>query len=71
MALSSACLVHGVVRSGSARWPPRPPGTTPAPITSESAVYEFAQAYANKNERDHRALTDSIGAGRIAAKPGQ
>jgi uncharacterized protein (DUF2252 family) len=34
----------------------------------ERAVGAFAAAYADQNERDHRALVDAIGAGRIAAE---
>jgi uncharacterized protein (DUF2252 family) len=37
----------------------------------DMALYEFAQAYADQNERDHRALTDAIGTGRVAAVSGQ
>jgi uncharacterized protein (DUF2252 family) len=36
----------------------------------ESAVGEFAQAYADQNERDHRALVDAISSGRVAAESG-
>ena len=34
------------------------------------AVREFAEAYADQNERDHQALVDAIAAGRIAAEAG-
>lgn len=34
------------------------------------AVREFAEAYADQNERDHRALVEAIAAGRIAAEAG-
>jgi uncharacterized protein (DUF2252 family) len=34
------------------------------------AVQEFAAAYADQNERDHRALLDAIAAGRITAETG-
>jgi uncharacterized protein (DUF2252 family) len=36
----------------------------------DSAVAEFASAYADQNERDHRALVDAIAAGRITAEYG-
>jgi uncharacterized protein (DUF2252 family) len=34
------------------------------------AVGEFAQAYADQNERDYAALMGAIGSGRVAAEPG-
>ena len=34
------------------------------------AVGEFAQAYADQNERDYAALMGAIGSGRLAAEPG-
>jgi uncharacterized protein (DUF2252 family) len=34
------------------------------------AVREFAEAYADQNERDHQALVDAIAVGRIAAEAG-
>ncbi|MDN5915810.1 MAG: DUF2252 domain-containing protein [Pseudonocardia sp.] len=34
------------------------------------AVRSFAEAYADQNERDHRALLDAIASGRITAEPG-
>ena len=36
----------------------------------DMAVGEFAQAYADQNERDYAALMGAIGSGRIAAEPG-
>ena len=33
----------------------------------DDAVREFAEAYADQNERDHRALREAIAAGRITA----
>jgi uncharacterized protein (DUF2252 family) len=36
----------------------------------DNAVREFADAYADQNERDHRALLDAIASGRLAAEPG-
>jgi uncharacterized protein (DUF2252 family) len=36
----------------------------------ETAIAEFAEAYADQNERDHRALIAAIKAGRIAAEEG-
>jgi len=36
----------------------------------ETAVAEFAEAYADQNQRDYRALTDAIQAGRVIAQEG-
>jgi uncharacterized protein (DUF2252 family) len=36
----------------------------------DEAVREFAEAYANQNERDHRLLLDAIRSGRITAESG-
>jgi uncharacterized protein (DUF2252 family) len=36
----------------------------------DMAVGEFAQAYADQNERDYAALMGAIGSGRVAAEPG-
>src|SRR3712207_1030474 len=36
----------------------------------DDAVREFAEAYADQNERDHRALVEAIAAGRIPAVTG-
>jgi hypothetical protein len=36
----------------------------------DRAVGEFARSYADQNERDHRALVDAIGTGRIEAESG-
>ncbi|GEL19768.1 DUF2252 domain-containing protein [Pseudonocardia asaccharolytica] len=36
----------------------------------ETAVREFAEQYADQNERDHQALLDAIGSGRITAETG-
>jgi uncharacterized protein (DUF2252 family) len=36
----------------------------------EVAIREFAQTYADQNERDHRALVEAIGSGRIVAESG-
>jgi hypothetical protein len=36
----------------------------------EVAVHEFAESYANQNERDHRSLVEAVAAGRISAEPG-
>ena len=60
------------------RWP----GRTPAPATGspspptwaardvfDQAIAEFAEAYADQNERDHAALVDAVAAGRITAEP--
>jgi hypothetical protein len=35
------------------------------------AVREFAEAYADQNERDHQSLLDAIGSGRITAEAGE
>jgi hypothetical protein len=37
----------------------------------DEAVREFAQAYADQNERDYAALTAAIRAGQVPAQPGQ
>jgi uncharacterized protein (DUF2252 family) len=37
----------------------------------ENAVAEFANAYADQNERDHAALREAIEVGRVAADPGR
>jgi hypothetical protein len=34
------------------------------------ALGEFAQAYADQNEHDYRALTDAIRSGRVVAETG-
>ena len=36
----------------------------------DRAIVQFARAYADQNERDYRALTDAVAAGRIIAKSG-
>jgi hypothetical protein len=36
----------------------------------DEAIGEFAEAYADLNERDHQALLDAIRSGRIVAEPG-
>jgi hypothetical protein len=36
----------------------------------DTAVAAFAEAYADQNERDYKALTDAIASGRIEAKTG-
>ncbi len=36
--------------------------------TFDLAIAEFAYAYADRNERDHAALTEAIGSGRLAAE---
>jgi hypothetical protein len=36
----------------------------------DEAIAAFAEAYADQNERDHRALADAVESGRIAASPG-
>ncbi len=59
------------------RWP----APTPAPATGwpspaylgrgdrfDQAVADFATAYADQNERDHRRLLEAIGAGEVQAE---
>jgi uncharacterized protein (DUF2252 family) len=41
-----------------------------ASASFDVAVREFAESYADQNERDHQALVDAIAAGRIAARAG-
>jgi NAD(P)H-dependent flavin oxidoreductase YrpB (nitropropane dioxygenase family) len=36
----------------------------------DEAIREFADAYADQNERDHQALVDAIASGRITAEAG-
>jgi hypothetical protein len=36
----------------------------------EAAVADFAEAYADQNERDHHALVAAVESGRIEARPG-
>ena len=36
----------------------------------DEAVREFAEAYADQNERDHQSLLDAIASGRITAESG-
>jgi hypothetical protein len=36
----------------------------------DEAIREFADAYADQNERDHRSLVDAIASGRIKAEAG-
>lgn len=38
--------------------------------TFDRAVAEFAESYADQNERDHRAFVEAIDAGRLAAESG-
>jgi Uncharacterized protein conserved in bacteria (DUF2252) len=35
----------------------------------DQAITRFAAAYADQNERDHKALVDAVAAGRIIAEP--
>jgi hypothetical protein len=35
----------------------------------DKAITRFAAAYADQNERDHKALVDAVASGRIAAEP--
>ena len=46
----------------------RPTSAAARPSTSPSS--EFAEAYADQNERDHRSLVDAIASGRITAEAG-
>jgi len=36
----------------------------------DRAMLDFAEAYADQNERDYRQLVDAVRSGRIAAQPG-
>jgi hypothetical protein len=36
----------------------------------EVAIREFAESYADQNERDHQSLVSAIGTGRIRAEQG-
>ncbi|MFD7088419.1 MULTISPECIES: DUF2252 domain-containing protein [unclassified Streptomyces] len=36
----------------------------------DTALAEFAESYADQNERDHRALVDAVRRGRVRARPG-
>jgi hypothetical protein len=38
--------------------------------TFDAAIATFAEAYADQNARDHRALADAVESGRLAAWPG-
>jgi hypothetical protein len=38
--------------------------------TFDNAVAEFAEAYADQNERDYQALADAVSSGRIKAQTG-
>jgi hypothetical protein len=38
--------------------------------TFDRAIADFAEAYADQNERDYKALTDAIASGRIEARAG-
>jgi hypothetical protein len=35
----------------------------------DRAIAQFAAAYADQNERDHKSLVDAVAAGRITAEP--
>jgi uncharacterized protein (DUF2252 family) len=39
--------------------------------TFDEAIADFASAYADQNERDHAALRDAVGAGRVSAVTGK
>jgi hypothetical protein len=36
----------------------------------DQAITQFAAAYADQNERDHKSLVDAVASGRITAEPG-
>ena len=36
----------------------------------DRSIAEFAEAYADQNERDYQALKDAAASGRVVAKPG-
>ena len=72
---------HGALRRRCAagRWP----APTPAPATAiaiaaylggtdtfDQAIADFAEAYADQNERDYQALVDAVKSGRITAQTG-
>lgn len=38
--------------------------------TFDRAILEFAKAYADQNERDHRRLAEAVDAGKISAETG-
>ena len=70
-----------VLRRGPAAG--RSPGPTPAPGTAspspsylgtsdafDRAIAEFAEAYADQNERDHSALLEAVTTGRVVAHLG-
>jgi len=38
--------------------------------TFDRAIADFAEAYADQNERDYKALNDAVASGRIEAKAG-
>ena len=42
------------------------PTWAPGPGRLDQAMQAFAEAYADQNEQDHRALSDAVAAGRIA-----
>jgi hypothetical protein len=48
----------------------RSPPTSAKSDRFDCAIAEFAAAYANRNERDHQALVQSIADGKIAAVAG-
>jgi hypothetical protein len=35
----------------------------------DKAITQFASAYADQNERDHKALVDAVASGRLTAEP--
>jgi hypothetical protein len=58
------------------RWPAHARGlATPGYLgsgdTFDRAIAAFAEAYADQNERDHAALLDAIGSGRVEAQTGR
>ena len=66
-------------RCAGARWPGRTPGpgtgspsppTSAAPMSSTSAIADFASAYADQNERDYNALAEAAASGRVTAERG-
>ena len=64
-------------RCAGGPWPARTPAratASPSPPTwapaTGSTALRFAEAYADQNERDHRALAEAVQAGRVAATTG-
>ena len=48
----------------------RSPRTSAASDAFDRAIADFAEAYADQNERDYQALKDAVESGRVVAKTG-